>query len=196
MGASSFSGYLSLASTAVYGTDYELRIPNAEVMEAYKSVVRSWFEDTVEKTNYSHLLQSLITGDISTFSEIFEQFFLSSFSYFDVVADEPEKIYHSFVLGLLLGLKDRYDVKSNRESGYGRYDVMLIPKNKNDLGIVIEFKKVATSDKVDLEAAAQAALKQIEERKYDLELKERGVSRILHLGMAFKNKNVVILSKG
>ncbi len=75
-------------------------------------------------------------------AEIFKKFLLSAFSFFDVSVDEPEKIYHSFVLGMLIGLKYRYEVKSNRESGYGRYDVMLIPKNPQDLGVVFEFKKV------------------------------------------------------
>ncbi len=138
-----FSGYLSLTATPVYGIPCKLRIPNAEVMEIYTSVVTTWFEETIEETKYDQLLQSLITGDVATFSEIFKKFLLSAFSFFDVSADEPEKIYHSFVLGMLIGLKDRYEVKSNRESGYGRYDVMLIPKNPQDLGVVFEFKKLA-----------------------------------------------------
>ena len=164
-------------------------------MEIYKSVVTTWFEDTIEETKYVRLLQSLTTGDVATFSEIFQKFLLSAFSFFDVSADEPEKIYHSFVLGVLIGLKDRYDVKSNRESGLGRYDVMLIPKNPQDLGIVLEFKTIGHLDKSDLESIATSALQQIEDRKYDVELKERGVSRILHLGLAFKGKDVMIRSK-
>src|SRR5207245_1064737 len=97
------------------------------------------------------LLNSLVNGDIDTFSQIFSKFMVSSASVFDVPAEESEKIYHAFVLGLLIGLKGRYDVKSNRESGYGRYDVMLIPKNSKDLGLVMEFKKVDPSKKDGLE---------------------------------------------
>lgn len=120
---------------------------------------------------------------------------LSSVSLFDVGTEEPEKIYHAFVLGMLIGLKDKYEVKSNRESGYGRYDVMLIPKNPNDLGIIMEFKKVDRFEKITLEKAVASALKQIEEKNYAQELKDRGVNRILVLGFAFKAKKVLIRSK-
>ncbi len=190
-----FSGYLSIGATPVYGTPCQLRIPNMEVKELYRSIILKWFEETIREPNYQTLLQSLITGDVATFSQIFQEFLLSSFSFFDVSTEEPEKIYHAFVLGVLIGLKDRYEVKSNRESGYGRYDVMLIPKNLRDLGVVMEFKKIGRFEESDLESAVASALKQIEDRKYDLELKNRGVSRILHLGLAFKGKDVMIRSK-
>jgi hypothetical protein len=190
-----FSGYLSLAATPDPESPCELRIPNHEVKGLYHSIILKWFKQTLREVNYNLLLQSLTSGDVTTFSKIFQKFLLSAFSYFDVPKDEPEQIYHVFVLGMLTGLKDRYDVKSNRESGYGRYDVMLIPKKSQGLGIVFEFKKVEPSDKMDLESAANLALQQIKNRKYDLELKDRGVRRILHLGMAFQNKKVVIRSK-
>ncbi len=190
-----FSGYLSIGATPVYGTPCQLRIPNMEVKELYRSIILKWFEETIREPNYQTLLQSLITGDVATFSQIFQEFLLSSFSFFDVSTEEPEKIYHAFVLGVLIGLKDRYEVKSNRESGYGRYDVMLIPKNLRDLGVVMEFKKIGRFEESDLESAVASALKQIEDRKYDLELKNRGISRILHLGLAFKGKDVMIRSK-
>ncbi len=189
-----FSGYLSITTTPVYGRTCQLRIPNIEVRELYHSIILRWFKETIQEPNYQILLQSLITGDVATFSQIFQEFLLSSFSFFDVAAEEPEKIYHAFVLGVLIGLKDRYEVKSNRESGYGRYDVMLIPKKPQELGVVMEFKKIGRFEESDLESAVLSALKQIEERKYDLELKNRGVSRILHLGLAFKGKTVMIRS--
>jgi hypothetical protein len=189
-----FCGYLSLAaSSAGPESPSQLRIPNNEVRGLYHSIVLKWFKQTIREKKYHELLQSLITGDVATFSEIFQTFLLSAFSYFDTPKNEPEQIYHAFILGMLIGLKDRYEVKSNRESGYGRYDVMLIPHKPRDLGIVFEFKTITS--KTDLQSAATLALQQIEERKYDLELKERGVKRILHLGMAFKGKKVAILSK-
>jgi predicted AAA-ATPase/PD-(D/E)XK nuclease superfamily protein len=190
-----FSGYLSLAAPPMTEAVCQLRIPNNEVRGLYHSIILKWFKQTIREEKYKLLLQSLVIGDVATFSEIFKKFLLDAFSFFDVSADEPEKIYHSFVLGMLVGLQDRYEVKSNRESGYGRYDVMLIPKNRQELGIVIEFKKIGNADKGDLELAATAALQQIEDRQYDVELKNRGINRILHLGMAFKGKNVVIRSK-
>jgi hypothetical protein len=103
--------------------------------------------------------------------------------------------YRAFVLGLLLGLRGRYEVKSNRESGYGRYDVMLIPAKSDDLGIVMEFKKIGRFEQTTLENAVASALKQIEDRHYDQELLDRGVSRILHLGLAFEGKRVLIRSR-
>ena len=96
---------------------------------------------------------------------------------------------------MLIGLKDRYELKSNRESGYGRYDVMLIPKDPNELGIIMEFKKVGRFEKIDLETAVTSSLKQIEDRHYVQELLDRGVQRILNMGLAFEGKKVLIRAK-
>lgn len=95
---------------------------------------------------------------------------------------------------MLVGLKDRYEVRSNRESGLGRYDVTLFPKDIQDLGIVMEFKKIDRLDKIDLKTAAELALKQIKQKKYATELQERGVKRILLIGLAFEGKNVLVKS--
>jgi hypothetical protein len=158
-------------------------------------MVLDWFRTTIHETKYRELLNSLIKGDVDTFSQIFQEFLLSSASVFDVTGEDPEKIYHAFILGMLVGLKDLYEVKSNRESGYGRYDVMLIPKNPKDLGIVFEFKKVGRFEKIDLKEAVISALKQIEDKKYAQELTSRGVNRILLIGLAFKGKEVLINHK-
>ncbi len=190
-----FSGYLTLAATPSYGTPCRLRIPNIEVGELYKSMIFQWFENSIHESQYHMLLNSLVKGDIETFSKIFQAFLISSVSIFDVSSDEPERIYHAFVLGMLIGLRERYEVKSNRESGYGRYDVMLIPKKSDDLGIVMEFKKVDRDEKTDLETAVVSALKQIEDKNYRQELLDRGVKRIIYLGLAFKGKQVLIRSK-
>jgi hypothetical protein len=189
-----FSGYLALAKTAVFGTPCQLRIPNREVETLYKSMILDWFKETIEEARYQQLLKSLTTGDIATFSEILQKFLLSSFSVFDVSTEESEKVYHSLVLGMLIGLIDRYEVRSNRESGLGRYDVSLIPKNPQELGLVMEFKKVSL-ETGDLESACAAALQQIKERQYDVELRDRGIKRILHLGLAFQGKKVLIRSQ-
>lgn len=123
------------------------------------------------------------------------EFMISSVSVFDVPSEESEKIYHGFILGMLIGLKDSYEVKSNRESGLGRYDVMLIPKNSNDLGIIMEFKKIGRFEKINLKAAVESALKQIEDKKYAQELIERGIKNILYIGFGFEGKDVLIQSK-
>ena len=190
-----FSGYLTLAATPSYGTPCQLRIPNIEVGELYKSMIFQWFDYTIQESQYHLLLNSLVKGDIETFSKIFQAFLASSVSVFDVSSDEPEKIYHAFVLGMLIGLRGRYEVKSNRQSGYGRYDVMLIPNKSEDLGIIMEFKKVDRNEQMDLETAVVAALQQIEDKNYQQELLDRGVKRVIYLGLAFKDKQALIRSK-
>lgn len=190
-----FSGYLTLGDTYSYGTPCALRIPNREVTELYQSTILEWFKKTIHETKYRQLLNSLIEGDINTFSQIFQEFLLSVVSYFDISAEEPEKIYHAFVLGMLLGLQGRYEVKSNRESGYGRYDVVLIPFDPKDLGIILEFKKIGPFDSSTLEEGIASAFKQIEDKHYAQELQNRNVHRILYLGLAFKGKQVLIRSK-
>ncbi|MBA2369984.1 MAG: AAA family ATPase [Candidatus Protochlamydia sp.] len=190
-----YCGYLTLAKAPSYGTPCCLRIPNIEVGELYKSMILEWFNQSIQKHKYQMLLNSLVTGDIHTFSQLFQEFMLSSVSVFDVPSEESEKIYHGFVLGMLIGLSDRYEVKSNRESGLGRYDVMLIPKNSNELGIIMEFKKIGRFEKITLEAAVESALKQIEDRQYACELMDRGIKRILYFGFGFEGKEVLIRSK-
>lgn len=187
-----FSGYLTIRATPVHGAPLQLKIPNIEVAELYQSAILEWFESTIHGTKYYQLLESLVNGDIETFSLIFQEFLLSALSAFDIPAETPEMIYHAFVLGMLLGLKDRYEVKSNRESGYGRYDVLLIPKNNASLGIIMEFKKVSPFAKMGLKEAVASALQQIEDRQYKQELIDRGVKNILYVGMAFDRKHVLI----
>jgi hypothetical protein len=190
-----YSGYLTIDATPSYGTPSRLRIPNVEISELYRSMILSWFEKSIDEHEYKMLLNSLIQGDVETFSRIFQDFLTSSVSVFDIPFEESEKIYHAFVLGLLVGLKGKYDVKSNRESGLGRYDVILFPKNSHDLGIVMEFKKIGRSERILLKTAANTAIQQIDKKGYAQELLDRGVSRILYLGFAFKGKNVLIVHK-
>lgn len=190
-----YCGYLTLDKAPIYGKSCHLRIPNVEVDKLFKSMIVSWFEQSIHEYKYRLLFASLTSGDIDTFSQIFQEFMLSSVSVFDVPSEDSEKIYHGFILGMLIGLSDRYEVKSNRESGLGRYDVMLIPKNPNDLGIIMEFKKIGRFEKTTLEAAVESALKQIEDKQYAQELIDRGVKRILYLGFGFEGKEVLIRSK-
>ncbi len=190
-----YSGYLTIDAIPEYGVPYRLRIPNVEVRELYQAMVLEWFDKSIDEYQYRMLLESLIKGDVDVFSSIFKEFVISYFSVFDVPFDESEKVYHAFVLGMLVGLKGKYDVKSNRESGFGRYDVMIIPKNPDDLGVIMEFKKADSGGKVNLESVAKSAIQQIEEKKYAVELLERGVQRILYLGFAFSGKNVHIKHK-
>lgn len=190
-----YSGYVTIDDIPSYGVPCRLRIPNIEVGELYRTMILDWFKISIHEPKYRMLLSSLIGGDVETFSQLFKEFMLSSVSVFDVPAEDSEKIYHAFILGMLIGLRDNYEVKSNRESGLGRYDVMLIPKNRQDLGIIMEFKKVGIFEEIDLEIAVNSALKQIEDKQYAQELLDRGVHRILYLGFAFKGKQVLIRSR-
>jgi len=190
-----YTGYLTLDHPASGGDSAHLRIPNKEIERLYHTVIRKWFQHIPTRASYAQLLTSLKTGDIALFSKLFQEFMLHSASFFDVSGEAPEKAYHAFVLGMLVGLKEEYEVKSNRESGYGRYDVMLIPLDKNKLGIVLEFKKVDPSDHLDLETAAQLAITQIEEKAYASDLLARGIKKVLLVGLAFQKKQVVIRSK-
>lgn len=185
-----FSGYLT-ASPTDSQTTIKLKIPNREIMSLFEGIIRSWFKVTSDIEIYTTFLKSLICGDIATFAELFQSFLLHALSYHDISSDESERVYHAFVLGMLLGLRHAYEVRSNRESGFGRYDVLLIPKDTSQLGIIFEFKK-AHLDRESLEEAAEKALQQIATQKYAEELHARGIQRVLALGMAFSGKKAFI----
>lgn len=189
-----FTGYLKVFGKERQGLRdyYKLKIPNLEIKSLYISIIENWFNTSISKHKYGIMLNSLVSGDIKTFGKLLKQFVLNSISYFDVGGYEGEKVYHAFVLGLLVSITDTHEVLSNRESGYGRYDVMIIPRNKEELGIIIEFKKLDIDDVETLEETAESALKQIENRKYSNELIYRGINRIMELGIVFKGKEVFI----
>jgi hypothetical protein len=189
-----FSGYLSfdkiyLKEELLYGS---LRLPNLEVKSFYKIVILEWLKNHISMNNYMIMLNSLVSGDVEEFKNIFYDFVIKSFSAFDISGDEPEKFYHAFTLGMLVSLSENYEVKSNKESGYGRYDVMIIPKNTKLHGVIIEFKKVGDLKETSLEKAAELALNQIDEKRYATELEVRGVGSIIKLGIVFNGKKVLV----
>jgi len=192
------SGYLKPVKTElIRGRLYcDLKIPNEEVHIFYENLVEKWFQETITNQKYELMLNMLITGEIEIFAGLFEEFVLNNLSYFDAAGKEPEKVYHAFVLGMLVSLSENYEVKSNKESGYGRYDVMIIPKDAAKLGIIIEFKKIDEFLKINIDEGTEAALKQIEEMKYEQELLQRGVENIVKLAVVFKGKEVRITQGG
>lgn len=171
----------------------ELQIPNKECLIFYKNIVKKWFLESITSERYEELLRTLTNGDIEDFGYLFKRFVLNNLSYFDVSGKEPEKVYHAFVLGMLISLSDNYEVRSNKESGFGRYDVMIIPKDVSKQGIIIEFKKIDELSKESIEEAVHKALKQIEDKKYAQELLDRGINSIIKLAIVFKNKEVEIV---
>ncbi|AVK51413.1 AAA family ATPase [Clostridium sp. MF28] len=170
----------------------DLAIPNKEVYIYFKNMILKWFDDSLSMLKYKTMLNALVNGDIRNFGALFKGFVINNVSYFDVSGKEPEKVYHAFVLGMLVSLSDNYEVKSNKESGYGRYDVMIIPKDASKYGIVIEFKKIDEFLSDTIEEATKEALEQIENKKYAQELLSRGINNIIKLAIVFKNKEVEI----
>jgi len=192
-----FTGYLTYAKKEliegiIYG---DLVIPNKEINIVYTDLIASIFQSTLPSDKIKRLAESLITGNIQNFAELLQEFIINSISVFDLPSNEPEKSYHLFILGLLSIFQGKYQVKSNRESGYGRYDIMLIPNNQNDLGIVIEFKKTLLEDNNDLELAAKRALEQIKQKHYAQELRSLGIKEIKGIGIAFLGKKLLIESE-
>jgi hypothetical protein len=168
---------------------YTLSIPNMEVKTVYVQIIEHYFATKIENSKLEIMLKALLEGDIDVFEEIFSEYVMKSMSFFDT-AEEPEKVYHAFVMGLLLWLSPGYEIKSNRESGYGRYDIMIIPRETGKLGFIIEFKK--TRKKETLESAVKSALEQIENKKYETELIERGIKSYKKLAIVFSGKEVTV----
>ena len=175
---------------------YELTLTNLEVYILFHQLVRDWFEAVGEE--YTGFIRALLISDLEYMNEYMNRISLEIFSYFDTgkkaYGSDPERFYHGFVLGLLVELKDRYYITSNRESGFGRYDVIMEPKKKELPAIIMEFKVFNKRREKSLEETAEAALKQIEEKQYEETLISRGIEaeRIRKYGFAFLGKEVLI----
>ena len=189
------SGYLKPTKIEVIDGELHctLKIPNKEVLIFYNHIIEKWFKESLTSNTYNTMLKALITGDIEVFEEIFSDFVLNNMSYFDVSGKQPEKVYHAFVLGILVSLSKEYEVKSNKESGYGRYDVMIIPKDELKPGIIIEFKRIKDTAPKTIEQGIKEALEQIEEKRYEVELHEKNIKNIIKLAIVFKGKQVRII---
>lgn len=198
------SGYLKVVKVYVdEKTDrflYRLKITNREVRMMFEDMIRDWFSD--EDVPYNEFVHALLRADTKEMNRYMNAISMSTFSFFDVGSsqntavqknDRPERFYHGFVLGLIVELMGRYRISSNRESGYGRYDVILEPENKSDLAFILEFKVLEEGER-SLEETASAAKKQIQQKQYACELEARGITpeRIRCYGFAFQGKKVLI----
>ncbi len=194
-------GYLKVTSRQFHPRTgrfiYRLELTNREVRMMFEDMVRDWFSD--ENVPYSAFVQALLCGDTKAMNRYMNQVALETFSFFDAGTkpsreSEPERFYHGFVLGLIVELAGQYRISSNRESGFGRYDVMLEPYKKDCSAFVLEFKVRDPNEEKNLEATLEAALAQIKEKAYDSQLASRGIpaERIRHYGFAFQGKQVLI----
>lgn len=174
----------------------KLKIPNKEVMSIYEQTVLEWFESSVVSQVFREFIKAFEVGDTKRMEVFLGRIALETFSSFDTGRNQAESFYHAFVLGLLMQVRDRYWIDSNKQSGYGRYDIMVAPKSSGGLGYVIEFKAFDQDFNADLDAAAAEALQQIEDRRYETELRRRGVSRIKKLAIVFKGQQVKIVEAG
>ena len=164
-----------------------------------KEIVVNFDEQIVfeQLDNYNQFMKALLSDDIDAMNYYMNQIIMTTFSYFDVGQNEPERFYHGFVLGLIADQTDIYEIRSNRESGFGRYDVMMIPKIKETKkypAIIMEFKVRNIKREESLEDTVQTVLTQIKEKCYDAELYDRGLKKeeIHHYGFAFEGKKVLI----
>lgn len=199
------SGYLKVASitmpesnSAGWERVYHLEITNFEVKSMFQYMIKGWFKSCAY---YNDFIRALLKDNVNEMNVYMNRVALATFSYFDSGSkpsdeSEPERFYHGFVLGLMVELKDRYLITSNRESGYGRYDVLLEPKDTQNPAIILEFKVQTTGEK-ELSDTASAALHQIKEKGYSTLLVEKGVpvEQIRKYGFAFKGKKVLIIGE-
>jgi hypothetical protein len=168
--------------------------PNYEVSLIYTEMVKEWISTRVGYETYDYFINTLLKGNIIDFTKMLKKYMVETFSVFDITGKNPEKFYHGFVLGLISSTINTHIVKSNRESGFGRYDVLVIPKDlKPDaIGLIMEFK-IADDCDGDLKASAHLALQQIKNRNYEAEMQQTGVSKIIKIGLAFWEKQVEVV---
>ena len=188
-----YSGYLTKDEKQEKESDsnvYNLKIPNKEIRKYFGNMFLNRFFGTEVKTNI--LIKALEGGDIKKFEETLGEIMINMLSHFDL-DKEMEKIYQVFIIGLVGFLMGKYEIISNDESGYGRYDLAMIPIKSNEKAYLMEFKISKT--KKGMEVSAEKALKQIDEKKYDTKLKARGIKNILKIGIAFYGKEVKVVFK-
>ncbi len=184
------SGYLTSRKTVIdQGVHHcDLAIPNREVRTFFQRTVQAWVKKQTGSEGLNPMLQALLQENMPQFIQLFEESVRQALSYHDTAGHTPERVYHVFFLGILIALQDRFLIRSNRESGLGRYDIVLVPRNTQHTGYIFEFKQAETQ----LQKAAQEAVNQIKSLDYAAELRQAGVAKTLAIGVAMDGKQAAV----
>ena len=187
-----FSGYLKCEKQWLQEDEWwcELVIPNREVKYIYRHIIKDWLEQGYGNDKLKQMCQALVWENIEEFETIFQDFVVTTLSYFDPDREEPEALYLGFIAGLLLNLAPEYQIKTNRESGFGRYDVMVKPVDKTKKAIIIELKSVQRTRHKDPEKAIKEAFLQIGNKGYEKELLAEGYENIMKMAIVTDKKEV------
>lgn len=189
------SGYLKIKSVTSgnFGPVYQLKIPNKEVKDLYNKIILGWLSQATNVLLFNLFIENLLSGKMDDFTQQLKSVMLQSMSIHDIKGKEPEKFFHGFMLGLLAGIDTKlYQVQSNKESGYGRFDIAIIPNDSLKLGIIFEIKSLEGDQEKDLKNGAQKALQQIDELKYDAVMEQNHIKNILKIGVAFNGKSLAV----
>ena len=188
-----FSGYLKAFDAMENPEDreiyYKLLLPNLEIKQIFKHVILKWIKESkFENDKLQMMLKALVSGDVETFEYILSLFVLETLSYFDTAGKNVEKVYQAFILGMLVNLSNDYEVSSERESGFGRYDVAVVPKDKSKLAIIMEFKTINEFRDETKDHALASAMEQLNERRYEIAIIKQGIANIKKLAVVFDGK--------
>lgn len=189
-----FSGYLKATDYEMNADNlstYYLEVPNKEVQTAFRSIIRGWIEESSFSNNrLEEMLRALLSGDMEGFESILNEFVVNTLSYYDTGGRDLEKVYQAFMLGMLLNLASNYEVSSNREAGFGRYDILLRPRDIHRQGIIMELKVCNPLTNETADQALASALAQIEKKQYATILQAAGIDNILKIAITFDGKRV------
>lgn len=189
-----FSGYLKATDYEMNADNlstYYLEVPNKEVQTAFRSIIRGWIEESsFSNSRLEEMLRALLSGDMEGFESILNEFVVNTLSYYDTGGRDLEKVYQAFMLGMLLNLASNYEVSSNREAGFGRYDILLRPRDIHRQGIIMELKVCNPLTNETADQALASALAQIEKKQYATILQAAGIDNILKIAITFDGKRV------
>ena len=194
-----FSGYLKCVERRLEERRLVCRlgVPNEEVASIFENIVAGWLRESFQNAKLTAMLRALVTGDLDRFGRLLNEFVITTLSFFDTKGKNPEAVYQAFVLGLLLHLGREYEISSNRELGYGRYDILVLPRRDRSLpAVLLEMKSITGFYEEDPETAIREAVEQIHSRAYARELEARGFANVIKVVVVSDGKRVWVRDAG